>query len=73
VSAAFLECFFLFQATALGCAKLTLGPTNWKGYRFGSGLPDFSWYSIPKRGKIYQNDHKFYQLAKKYIYEMAVE
>jgi hypothetical protein len=23
-----------------------------------SGLPDFSWYSIPKREKIYRNDHK---------------
>jgi hypothetical protein len=24
---------------------------------FGAGLPDLSWYNIPKRGKIYQK-HK---------------
>jgi hypothetical protein len=32
------------------------------------GLPDFSWYNTPKRGKIHiQNDHKIYQMAVKYF------
>jgi hypothetical protein len=37
-----------------------------------SGLPDFSWRNIPKRGKIYQiatilrNGHKLYQMTVKY-------
>jgi hypothetical protein len=36
-----------------------------------AGLPDYSWYYIPKRGKIYQiatkitNGHKMYQMAVK--------
>jgi hypothetical protein len=32
----------------------------------GAGLPDFSWYNIPKRGKV-PNDHKIYQNSLKYI------
>jgi hypothetical protein len=36
---------------------------------FPPGLPDFSWYKIPKRGKIctnnLTNDHKIYQMAVK--------
>jgi hypothetical protein len=37
-----------------------------------SGLPDFSWYNIPKRGKYNKlllnipNGHKIYQIALKY-------
>jgi hypothetical protein len=44
-----------------------------------TGLPDFSWYNIPKRGKMYQittkytklpqdipNYHKIYQITSKY-------
>jgi hypothetical protein len=37
-----------------------------------SGLPDFSWHNIPKRGKIYQitkalpKDYKIYQITVKY-------
>jgi hypothetical protein len=34
------------------------------GYK--AGLPDFSWFKIPKRGKI-PNDHKLYQMAIKYF------
>jgi hypothetical protein len=47
-------------------------------YAFGAGLPDFSWYNIPKRDKIYQmtlkytkgpqnipNDHKIHQMTMK--------
>jgi hypothetical protein len=30
---------------------------------WGAGLPDFSWYKIPKRGEIYKNDHKMYQMG----------
>jgi hypothetical protein len=32
---------------------------------FFAGLPDFSWYNIPKREKI-PNSHKIYQSATKY-------
>jgi hypothetical protein len=28
-----------------------------------AGLPDFSWYNIPKTGKKLPNDHKMYQIA----------
>jgi hypothetical protein len=28
-----------------------------------SGLPDFSWYNIPKTGKYVPNCHKIYQIA----------
>jgi hypothetical protein len=38
-----------------------------------SGLPDFSWYSIPKRGKNIPNNHKIYQMAPNYIYQIAVK
>jgi hypothetical protein len=31
------------------------------------GLPDFSWYNIPKLGKNIQNDHKLYHMATDYI------
>jgi hypothetical protein len=31
-----------------------------------TGLPDFSWYNIPKRRKIMPNNHKMYQMATKY-------
>jgi hypothetical protein len=40
-----------------------------------SGLPDFSWHNIPKRGKIYQiitplpNDHKIYLK----IFQMSIK
>jgi hypothetical protein len=30
-----------------------------------TGLPDFSWYNIPKRGKNIQNSDKMYQMAVK--------
>jgi hypothetical protein len=30
-----------------------------------AGLPDFSWYNLPKREKI-TNEHKTYQMATKY-------
>jgi hypothetical protein len=33
--------------------------------RLNPGLPDFSWYNKPKRGKI-PNYHKFYQMAINY-------
>jgi hypothetical protein len=29
----------------------------------GTGLPDFSWYNIPKRGKIYQMTIKYTKLS----------
>jgi hypothetical protein len=33
---------------------------------FGAGMPDFSWYKIPKREKLYQIcDHKIYQMTVK--------
>jgi hypothetical protein len=44
-----------------------------------SGLPDFSWHIIPKRGKLYQitttlpNGHKIYQMTVKYIFQMATK
>jgi hypothetical protein len=28
------------------------------------GLPDFSWYMIPKPEKMYQGEHKLYQMVK---------
>jgi hypothetical protein len=31
-----------------------------------TGLPDFSWNNIPKRGKILPKDYKIYQLAAKH-------
>jgi hypothetical protein len=31
---------------------------------FGTGLQDFSWYNIPKRGTDIPNNHKIYQMAK---------
>jgi hypothetical protein len=31
-----------------------------------AGLPDFSWYNIPKRGKYIPTYHKVYQIATKY-------
>jgi hypothetical protein len=35
--------------------------------RLGSGLPDFSWYNIPKRRKIpIPNNRAMYQIATKY-------
>jgi hypothetical protein len=43
-----------------------------------SGLPDFTWYNIPKRVKIYQittklpNGHKIYQMAVE-ILEMGIK
>jgi hypothetical protein len=30
------------------------------------GLPDFSWYKIPKTGKNIPNGHKIYQMAIKF-------
>jgi hypothetical protein len=39
-----------------------------------SGLPDFSWYNVPKRGDgDAPNDHKLYQIGITYMYQMAVE
>jgi hypothetical protein len=35
-----------------------------------SGLPDFSWHSIPRWEKIYQNDQKYTKWA--YKYQMTV-
>jgi hypothetical protein len=29
----------------------------------GAGLPDFSWYKIPKPEIMYQNEHKMYQIG----------
>jgi hypothetical protein len=34
--------------------------------QLGAGLPDFSWCDIPKTGKLYQNDHKMYQIVSKH-------
>jgi hypothetical protein len=37
-------------------------PENSESYFYGSpgaGLPDFSWYNIPKRGKIYRITTKY--------------
>jgi hypothetical protein len=31
------------------------------------GLPDFSWYNMPKRGKTIPNTHKIYQIVTYYI------
>jgi hypothetical protein len=33
----------------------------------------FSWNNTPKRGKIYQNYHKIYQMAFKYTKYIAVK
>jgi hypothetical protein len=33
----------------------------------GAGLPDLSWFKIPKREKYITNDSKVYQTAIKYI------
>jgi hypothetical protein len=35
-------------------------------------LPDFYWYNIPKRGKIYQKTEKLKTFIK-YVYQMAVK
>jgi hypothetical protein len=43
------------------------------------GLPDFSWYNIPKRGEMFQittkisNEHKLYQMAAKYLDQMSTK
>jgi hypothetical protein len=29
-----------------------------------AGLPDFTWYNIPKGGKAYQSDQKYIKMAK---------
>jgi hypothetical protein len=31
-----------------------------------TGLPDFSWYNVPKWGKTIPNNHKIYQITIKY-------
>jgi hypothetical protein len=45
-----------------------------------SGLPDFSWHNIPKRGSVYQNESqiipnciKIYQIVLKYMYQVALK
>jgi hypothetical protein len=40
-----------------------------------SGLPDFPWFTIPKRGNIYQMTIKYvYQIATNYkIYQMTIK
>jgi hypothetical protein len=44
---------------------------------FNSGLPDFSWHNIPKRGEFTKwpqtipNGHKIYQMTGKWIHRMA--
>jgi hypothetical protein len=38
--------------------KLVAYKTGPRSSLLRSGLPDFSWYNIPKRGKNYQNDYK---------------
>jgi hypothetical protein len=40
----------------------------------GTGLPDFSWCNIPKRGKIYQMTIKYSKWPENtYVYQMAVK
>jgi hypothetical protein len=36
-----------------------------KNFGWKTGLPDFSWYNIPKRVKDIPNHHKRYQMATK--------
>jgi hypothetical protein len=36
-----------------------------------AGLPDFSWYNLPKRGKIYQTTTQYTKMS--IIYQMAVK
>jgi hypothetical protein len=37
------------------------------------GLPDFSWYNIPKWQTIIQNAHKIYPTTFIYIYQIAIK
>jgi hypothetical protein len=46
--------------------SLTTMGFNRKRRRFQPGLPDFSWYKVPKRGKIYQ-------ITTKYTYLMVIK
>jgi hypothetical protein len=41
--------------------------SHWHRVSLTTGLPDFSWYSIPKQGKIYQRTNKYIKKAIKYI------
>jgi hypothetical protein len=41
-------------------------PATKFGSGFAAGLPDFSWYDIPKRGKNIPNNYKIYPTAAKY-------
>jgi hypothetical protein len=45
--------------------KKQRGHSQLKNYECAAGLPDFSWYKIPKPGKIYQMT-KNYQMPVKY-------
>jgi hypothetical protein len=50
-------------------AKLCYKRTNFLPFLVNGwkpGLPDFSRYNLPNRGKIYQNDHEIFQMAIKY-------
>jgi hypothetical protein len=38
-----------------------------------AGLPDFYWYNIPKREKIYQNNLKIYQMAQNKPYGYKIK
>jgi hypothetical protein len=53
------------SSIAGGCGILVLGSVR-------TGLPDFPWYKIPNRGKIYQMTIKIYEMTIK-IYEMAIK
>jgi hypothetical protein len=33
---------------------------------FRAGLPNFSWYNMPKRGKTLPDDHKIYHMSIQY-------
>jgi hypothetical protein len=39
----------------------------------GTGLPDFSWYMIPKPEKLYQNERKIYYINGHKISQMFVK
>jgi hypothetical protein len=74
----YVESIFIFE---LHNQVLYLAP---RSYICTSGLPDFSWYNIPKPEKICRYIYKMYQMATKYtkcqqnipngnkIYQMAV-
>jgi hypothetical protein len=55
------HCWFTFVLLSVICQAIHKPRSQWSDLSgpFLTGLPDFSWYNVPKREKIYQTTTKY--------------